>query len=194
MVRLKPDTTTAIVVSGFSRTYRVADDHQSRDDSHRGDSRDGVLHESGAGAGPCRRSGRRHLGLGLRAVRDARGRRAFDGADTTDVIAAVVRAEPEWSRLPPRRRRVRRLLRRCLEKDPRRRLADIRDARFTLEDLAKEPDAAAPLRCHISRERFLWAAALLLCIAGSTALFWRGSATAPSATRDARGDHDASND
>ncbi len=108
------------------------------------------------------------------------GRRPFDGADTTEVIAAVVRAEPDWSRLPSETPApVRRLLRRGLEKDPRRRLADIRDARFALEDLANEPDAirAAPTR-HV-RERVMWAAALLLCIAGSTAAFWRVSAPAP---------------
>jgi eukaryotic-like serine/threonine-protein kinase len=107
------------------------------------------------------------------------GRRGFDGSDTTEVIAAVVRAEPDWSRLPHETPAdVRRLLRRCLEKDPRRRLADIRDARFTLEDLSKEPDARPITPVHTSRERSLWAAALLLCIAGIAALIWRGAAPA----------------
>ena len=111
------------------------------------------------------------------------GRRAFDGADTTEVIAAVVRAEPEWSRLPHETpASVRRLLRRCLEKDPRRRLADIRDARFALEDLATEPAAPRATPTHPARERFMWAAALLLCIAGSTAAFWRVNAPAPPLT------------
>jgi Tol biopolymer transport system component len=116
------------------------------------------------------------------------GRRAFDGADITDVIAAVVRGEPEWSRLPPDTPApVRRLLRRCLEKDPRRRLADIRDARFTLEDLAGDPDAAAsPSSVYANRERFVWAAALLLCIAGGTALFWRAADPAPAPAREMR--------
>jgi Tol biopolymer transport system component len=110
------------------------------------------------------------------------GRRAFDGADTTDVIAAVIRGEPDWSHLPSDApASVRRLLRRCLEKDPRRRLADIRDARFTLEDLGKEPDTVAAALVHPYRERFLWAAALLACIAASTALFWRAGTLAPAA-------------
>jgi eukaryotic-like serine/threonine-protein kinase len=105
------------------------------------------------------------------------GRRAFDGADTTEVIAAVVRGEPDWSRLPHETPpAVRRLLRRCLEKDPRRRLADIRDARFTLEDLASEPAVTAAVRPNASRERALWAAALIVCIAGSAALVWRARA------------------
>ena len=110
------------------------------------------------------------------------GRRAFDGADTTDVIAAVIRAEPDWSRLPSDTPPgVRRLLRRCLEKDPRRRMADIRDARFTLEDLSKEPDAAARTSVPSLLERVAWAAALLVCLAASTALFWRGSPPVPAA-------------
>jgi eukaryotic-like serine/threonine-protein kinase len=108
------------------------------------------------------------------------GRRAFDGADTTDVIAAVVRGEPEWSRLPPDTPgSVRRLLRRCLEKDPRQRIADLRDARFALEDLATEPAAPSATPARPSRERLLWAAALLLCIAGGAAMFWRGAASTP---------------
>jgi serine/threonine protein kinase len=46
------------------------------------------------------------------------GRRAFEGEDATDVIAAVVRGEPDWASLPdsvPAHSRT--LLRRCLEKD-----------------------------------------------------------------------------
>jgi eukaryotic-like serine/threonine-protein kinase len=109
------------------------------------------------------------------------GRRAFDGADTTEVIAAVVRGEPDWTRLPhDTPADVRRVLRRCLEKDPRRRLADIRDARFTLEDLGREPATTVGSDRHSNRERLLWAAALLVCIAGSTALFWRAGAPSPS--------------
>ena len=116
------------------------------------------------------------------------GRRAFDGADTTEVIAAVVRAEPDWSRLPPDTPApVRRLLRRCLEKDPRRRMADVRDARFTIEDLAGESAAPGVATPRPSWERPLWAAALLVCIAGAAALLWRTGASLPP-TREMRVD------
>ena len=109
------------------------------------------------------------------------GRRAFDGADTTEVIAAVVRGEPDWSRLPSDTPAgVRRLLRRCLEKDPKRRLADIRDARFALEDLEKEPVVASATARRGNRlERLAWMAALLVCVAGGAALFWGRAAPAP---------------
>src|SRR6185295_15069148 len=64
------------------------------------------------------------------------GHAAFGGDTLTDTLAAVMRAEPEWSRVPlgvtaP----VRELLRRCLRKDPRQRLQAIGDARIALEDV-----------------------------------------------------------
>jgi serine/threonine protein kinase len=69
--------------------------------------------------------------MGLRSVlfEMLTGRRAFGAAEVSDVLADVLRADPDWKALPPTTlASVRRLLRRCLEKDPRRRLADIRDA------------------------------------------------------------------
>ena len=59
------------------------------------------------------------------------GRRAFPGETTTDVLAAVVSQEPDLDRVPAE---ARRLLRRCLEKDPKLRLRDIGDALPLLED------------------------------------------------------------
>ena len=59
------------------------------------------------------------------------GKRVFEGAEITDVLAAVVRDEPDWSRLPAATPSgVRRLLRRALRKDRRQRLADMSDVRI----------------------------------------------------------------
>ena len=71
------------------------------------------------------------------------GRRAFAADNIADTIAAVLQCEPAWSHLPERTpASIRRLLRRCLEKDPRRRLRDIGDARLEIEEaLAGAPDA-----------------------------------------------------
>ena len=67
------------------------------------------------------------------------GRRPFAGATLTDVLAAVVTAEPDWSVLPATTpRALVRLIRRCLEKDARQRLRDIGDARFEIEQLIAE--------------------------------------------------------
>jgi serine/threonine-protein kinase len=63
------------------------------------------------------------------------GRMAFDGATTSDHIAAVLEREPDWSALPPETpARVRQTLRSCLEKDPRSRCHDIADARLQLDE------------------------------------------------------------
>jgi Tol biopolymer transport system component len=52
------------------------------------------------------------------------GRRAFEGDDVSELLASVLKLEPEWSSVPPS---LHRLLRSCLEKDPRKRLRDIAD-------------------------------------------------------------------
>ena len=62
------------------------------------------------------------------------GRIAFKGDTVSDTIAAILRAEPEWDALPSTTpAHVRVLLARCLEKDPKRRLRDIGDARLELD-------------------------------------------------------------
>ena len=75
------------------------------------------------------------------------GRRLFSGETETDVIVAIVTAEPDWSALPSETPAgVRRLLRRCLQKDPRLRLPDIGAARVELSEalsgVAEEDDAS----------------------------------------------------
>ncbi len=72
------------------------------------------------------------------------GRPAFDGRGVAQVLAAVVGQEPDWTTLPATTPgRVRDLLRRCLRKDPARRVRDIGDARLELED-ADSAEAQAP--------------------------------------------------
>jgi eukaryotic-like serine/threonine-protein kinase len=69
------------------------------------------------------------------------GTRAFNGEDATDTIAAVIRGEPAWHALPDDvPGHIRLLLRRCLEKDRSKRIADISVARF----LITEPVGDAP--------------------------------------------------
>jgi serine/threonine-protein kinase len=59
------------------------------------------------------------------------GERMFKGDDTADTLAQVLTREPDLERVPPQ---VRKLLRRCLEKDPKQRLQAIGDARYLLEE------------------------------------------------------------
>ena len=63
------------------------------------------------------------------------GRRAFEGEDISDTLASVLKTEPDWNALAPATpSAIRRLLRRCLEKDRKRRLRDIGDARLEIEE------------------------------------------------------------
>jgi serine/threonine-protein kinase len=80
------------------------------------------------------------------------GRRLFDGASVTDMLAAVLTKEPEWERVPVK---AHPLLRKCLEKDPKQRLRDIGDV-WLLED--------APVQIA-SRTRLPWAVGALAVIA-----------------------------
>jgi Tol biopolymer transport system component/predicted Ser/Thr protein kinase len=61
------------------------------------------------------------------------GRRAFEGEETSDVLAAVLRQDIDWTALPaPTPPRLRRLLERCLDRDHRQRLRDIGEARVEM--------------------------------------------------------------
>ena len=64
------------------------------------------------------------------------GNRAFAGDTATDILATIIKEDPGWEYLPVNTPwPVHRLLRRCLEKEPRRRLRDIGEARIAFEDL-----------------------------------------------------------
>ena len=73
------------------------------------------------------------------------GQRPFEGELISDVLASVLKTDPNWRALPvDTPTALQRLLRRCLEKDPRRRLQAIGEARVQIDDLLSgAPDAAA---------------------------------------------------
>ena len=93
---------------------------------------------------------------------------AFGGETTSDILACVIRAEPDWSSLPASvPSRLRELLRRCFQKDPKQRLQAIGEARVTIEELlAGSPDVTAftaPTDAHLKlRERLAWSTAVAL--------------------------------
>jgi eukaryotic-like serine/threonine-protein kinase len=110
------------------------------------------------------------------------GHRPFDGDNVTDTIAAVVRSEPDWTVLPgDTPASIRRLLRRCLEKDRKRRLADAADARLEIEAAHSPADDAstvvAPQRAR-SLAGPLAATAIVALLAGAS-LAWFAIRSAP---------------
>jgi Tol biopolymer transport system component len=70
------------------------------------------------------------------------GRPAFGGETASDTISLILQREPDWSALPAATpAMVRRLVGRCLEKDPKRRLRDIGDVRLEIDEALAEPAA-----------------------------------------------------
>jgi serine/threonine-protein kinase len=99
------------------------------------------------------------------------GRRLFQGEAISDTLAEVLTKDPEWRRVPAK---LQRLLKSCLEKDPKRRLRDIGDTWRLLEDA---PEARRP------RSRRPWIAVAVLAIALSISLWALWRAARPAETR-----------
>ena len=71
---------------------------------------------------------------------------AFGGETPSDTVAAILEHEPDWSVLPAQTPPgIRRLIQRCLEKDPKRRLRDIGDARLEIDQTLGTLGAAEPV-------------------------------------------------
>jgi eukaryotic-like serine/threonine-protein kinase len=106
------------------------------------------------------------------------GKRAFDGETITDTLAAVVRAEPDWSQLPSATpTRVRELLQRCLKKDAKQRLQAIGDARIVLEEAlsgAPQSPSEAMQRIKPGQLWFAWGVAAVLFVSLAPIALFRG--------------------
>jgi serine/threonine-protein kinase len=75
------------------------------------------------------------------------GKRLFEGATISDTLASVLKTDPDWTALPEQLpASIRRLLRRCLEKDRKRRLDSASAARLEIDDALTAPtaDASSP--------------------------------------------------
>ena len=82
------------------------------------------------------------------------GRGAFRGATLSDTIAKVLERQPRWEGLPAGTAPVvRKLLRRCLEKDPRARLRDVGDARLEIAEAIRTPGAETTNAVAVPRLR-----------------------------------------
>ncbi|HWC95537.1 MAG TPA: protein kinase, partial [Candidatus Sulfopaludibacter sp.] len=109
------------------------------------------------------------------------GRHLYGGGETlTDTLAAVVLKEPDFSALPAGTpQRLRRLIERCLKKDPKLRLRDIGEARLMLDEPEIAPPAAGAIAVTKAAPARLWmavAGVLALALAGLAVVHFRGSA------------------
>ncbi len=117
------------------------------------------------------------------------GRQAFSGETVSDTLSAILRAEPDWSALPAATpARVRELLRRCLQKDPKRRLHDIADARIEIEEAQAATTSGStttPVEAPSRRGRLAWTAGVGLlgaAIGVAATLLLRQQAPKPAPT------------
>ena len=99
------------------------------------------------------------------------GRQTFAGESISHVLAAVLKDEPDWAALPPETPApIRRLLRRCLEKDRKRRLPDAAIARLEIDEAFTAPAAAdSPASQLAPGSRSAWSRVLPWAVAGALA-------------------------
>jgi eukaryotic-like serine/threonine-protein kinase len=94
-------------------------------------------------------------------------RSVFAGETTSHVLAAVLTAEPDWAALPAETPApIRKLLRRCLEKDRKRRLESAADARLEIDDVLTAPPAEAggAVRQQPAWQKWVTAASVLTVV------------------------------
>ncbi len=112
------------------------------------------------------------------------GKMLFGGETVSDSMAAVITREPDWTALPAETPpHLRRLLDRCLRKDPKLRLRDIGEARVTLDEPEPAPAAPATLTAIPPRRAWLpWAVAALglgMVLGGAAVAWLRPKVAAP---------------
>jgi Tol biopolymer transport system component len=115
------------------------------------------------------------------------GRQAFSGKDVTDILAAIIRSEPEWSNLPANLHgRLREVLDRCLKKELKDRYHDISDVRVDLQRVLTDPSgllvqpaiAAAPKKKL--RLGLPWIVAIaVFCVIIAAVAVWKFKPTEP---------------
>jgi serine/threonine-protein kinase len=95
------------------------------------------------------------------------GRRAFDGEDVSDTLAAVLRSVPDWTALSPDLPvAIRTLVQQCLEKDRRTRIADISTARFLMNEPALAVARVAPVPARGPIRQPLWRRVIPIGVVG----------------------------
>jgi Tol biopolymer transport system component len=103
------------------------------------------------------------------------GRVVFRGDTVSDTIATILQRDPDWAAMPASTpRSIDRLLRRCLEKDSKRRLRDIGEARIEIDETISRPAPpeapATQARDQPSRWRAFTLGALLAAVVAALAV------------------------
>jgi serine/threonine-protein kinase len=177
-IKLRPDGTVKVLDFGLAKTLdapsTATDSSQSPTITSPAMTRMGVILGTAAYMSPEQAKGRAAdqrsdvWACGCVLYEMLTGRRAFEGDEVSETLAAVLRSEPNWDALPKNGNApLRRLLRHCLEKDPKRRLAHVGDIRLAIDDARDEvsgPTSPRLTRFQIRRPAVVVTAALFTAI------------------------------
>ena len=161
-IKVRDDGTVKVLDFGLAKMEAATTEDAANSPTLTADTRQGVVLGTAAYMSPEQARGRPVdkrtdiWSFGCVLYEMVTGRSAFVGETIADTAAAVLNRDPDWTRLPlgcPDS--LRRLLQRCLAKDPRQRLRDIADARLELE-AAKGDDGPRDVRPVGSRARGSW--------------------------------------
>src|SRR5262245_8021064 len=92
---------------------------------------------------------------------------AFDGDEVTEILGSVLKTEPDWSKLPTGTpHAVQKLLRLCLQKDPKKRRSDAADVRIDIEEALAAPVAPHLQEKQTARNSLWMRASMVIAVAG----------------------------
>ena len=192
-IKITPNGTIKVLDFGLAKVFAtedMPDEVASVSPIVAAHSRDGVIAGTAAYMSPEQSRGRPVdkrtdiWAFGCVLYQMLTGRPAFAGETSPDTVAAVRQHEPDWALLPAHTPAdITRLIRRCLEKDAKRRLRDIGDARLEIEEALNHPEAHRPEFATRRGHAGWWAAvaaALVIVVAAATlwaldrsGYFWR---------------------
>jgi eukaryotic-like serine/threonine-protein kinase len=150
-IKIKPDGTVKVLDFGLAKVIAPVMPSDSSPTMTAGSTEPGVVMGTAAYMAPEQAKGKSVdkradvWAFGVVLYELVTGRRLFQGETATEVLASVLKEEPRWGLVPPQ---VQRLLRKCLEKDPQRRLRHVGDLMALVDDVTEVPVApsSAPVQ------------------------------------------------
>jgi Tol biopolymer transport system component len=182
-IKITPNGTIKVLDFGLAKVFAKEDSHDEAakvSPAPAAHSRDGVIAGTAAYMSPEQSRGKPVdkrtdiWAFGCVLYQMLTGRPPFAGDTSPQTVAAVQQHEPDWVLLPAQTpANITRLIRRCLEKDPKRRLRDIGDARLEIEEALNHPDSGSPpVTGRRGRAGWWVAAAAILLLVTTAAAMW----------------------